>query len=280
MELAATKHRRHAPRLDCLALVVDDRRDIRFLSQHFLEQAGARVKTAQNGLEAIEMIVEAQNDGEPFDVIVLDMQMPEMDGYEAAARLRSMGIQTPIIALTAGAMKGDREDCLKAGCDEYLSKPIDGRSLVEIVSRFAPHHLAGPVEPVSRQSELSPRRVLIVDDSRDAATALARLLELAGHSTAIAGDGRSALEVAEQFQPELVLLDLQLPDTNGYALLPQFRNNGAGQPVVVAYTGNSAPNEEERIRQAGFDDYLIKPVDIERLEAILANSAPAGDQSG
>ncbi len=126
-----------ARQLACRVLVVDDRRDVRHISQHFLEKAGATVATAENGEQAIESATSAQDAGQPFDVIVMDMQMPKVDGLQATAHLRSAGIDWPIIALTADAMKGDRERCLSGGCDDYLSKPIDHAALVEMVGHYS-----------------------------------------------------------------------------------------------------------------------------------------------
>ncbi len=115
-------------------LVVDDRRDIRYLAQHFIEKAGGTVLTATNGQEAIDFI--ASPESPSIDVIVMDMQMPVMDGYEATAELRRRGCRLPIIALTANAMKSDRADCLAAGCTDYTSKPLDQHALIEIIARL------------------------------------------------------------------------------------------------------------------------------------------------
>ncbi|MDX1657108.1 MAG: ATP-binding protein, partial [Candidatus Competibacteraceae bacterium] len=112
--------------LDGRILVVDDRHEIRMLIQHYLENAGARVVTASDGQAGLERALEAEKTAEPFDLVVMDMQMPVLDGYQATARLRAAGFCRPIIALTAAAMQGDREKCLAAGCDDYLSKPVDG----------------------------------------------------------------------------------------------------------------------------------------------------------
>ncbi|QDV27444.1 Autoinducer 2 sensor kinase/phosphatase LuxQ [Aureliella helgolandensis] len=124
------------PTLTCRVLVVDDRRDVRHISQHFLEKAGAEVLTAEDGRQAINLAIEARDSGEPFDLIVMDMQMPNVDGLQATAELRSAGIQWPVIALTADAMKGDRDRFLDGGCDDYLSKPIDHRKLVNMVAFY------------------------------------------------------------------------------------------------------------------------------------------------
>ncbi len=123
-------------KLACRVLVVDDRRDVRHISQHFLEKAGATVATAEDGKQGIDAAIAARDSGQPFDVIVMDMQMPNIDGLQATAMLRSVGIDWPVIALTADAMKGDRDRCLNGGCDDYLAKPIDQAKLVAMVARY------------------------------------------------------------------------------------------------------------------------------------------------
>ncbi len=138
-----------SPRLSCRVLVVDDRRDVRHISQHFLEKAGAKVATAEDGQQGIDAAIAARDEGKPFDLIVMDMQMPNVDGLHATAQLRSAGIQWPIIALTADAMKGDRDRCLNGGCDDYLSKPIDHMRLVSMVAKYTQEILT---------DELSQRR--------------------------------------------------------------------------------------------------------------------------
>lgn len=122
--------------LACRILVVDDRRDVRHISQHFLEKAGALVSTAEDGRQGIAAALAARDVQKPFELIVMDMQMPHIDGLQATAELRLAGIKCPIIALTADAMKGDRERCLAGGCDDYLSKPIDQLQLVNLVAYY------------------------------------------------------------------------------------------------------------------------------------------------
>jgi PAS domain S-box-containing protein len=118
-------------------LLAEDGRDNQRLISLLLTAAGAEVALAENGLTALDLARAAQRDAIPFDLILMDMQMPVMDGYEAARRLRAEGISTPIVALTAYAMSGDREKCLEAGCDDYLSKPIDRATLLRVVARHA-----------------------------------------------------------------------------------------------------------------------------------------------
>jgi len=122
--------------LDCNVLIVDDRRDIRFLSRRILSKAGAHVDEAEDGQLALDFVSNRLSEGNPPALILLDMQMPNLDGYETAKRLRASGFVGPIIALTADAMQGDMNRCIEAGCNDYLSKPIDATRLIKLVSEM------------------------------------------------------------------------------------------------------------------------------------------------
>lgn len=113
------------PRLDARILVTDDNEANQRLLGLRLVQAGAEVVTALNGQEALDRVGEAVEAGRPFDAVIMDMQMPVLDGYEAVRRLRSRGFTAPIVAVTAFAMSEDREECLRLGCDDFISKPIE-----------------------------------------------------------------------------------------------------------------------------------------------------------
>jgi len=117
-------------------LYVEDAPDNQRLLSLMLEKAGAHVAVADNGSVGISEALRAHARGEPYDLILMDMQMPVMDGYEATRLLRNAAYEGPIIALTAHAMSGDRERCLRAGCDEYATKPINRRQLIELIRRF------------------------------------------------------------------------------------------------------------------------------------------------
>jgi PAS domain S-box-containing protein len=122
--------------IDGCILVVDDRRDIRYLAQHFIEKAGGQVVTATNGREAIDILTDPDPQDSLIDLVVIDMQMPVMDGYDAAQELRQRGFTKPIIALTANAMKDDREKCITAGCNDYATKPLDGPKLITMIAQY------------------------------------------------------------------------------------------------------------------------------------------------
>ena len=111
-------------------LVVEDGEDNRRLVRTVLERAGFQVAQAENGEVGLELALRERDSGEPFDLILMDMQMPVMDGYEATRRLRSASYTGPIVALTAHTMEGDREQCIKAGCDAFSTKPLDRRQLL------------------------------------------------------------------------------------------------------------------------------------------------------
>ena len=288
--------------LDCRVLVVDDRRDIRLLAEHFVTQAGGSVVTACDGIEAIAAVRESQKSETPFDLVLMDMQMPNLDGRETTALLRSSGFRQPIIAITADAMQGDREKTLMAGCDEYLSKPIDRSELIQLIARYtrdlsldeieqhrrsalqactddADRWLAQPARrPLQQKSEPSlpsagddqRRRVLVVDDWPDTSSVMAEFLEMSGYSTLTANTGRAAVEAFLQWSPDAVLMDLGLPDMDGCeALREMSRHALPDDTLFVAVSGRESRADKQRAFDAGFQEYVVKPADVHALIALL-----------
>ena len=122
-------------KLDCRILLAEDGLDNQRFIAHVLRKAGAGVSVAENGQVAVDLALAAEQAGSAYDVILMDIQMPVMDGHKATRQLRKMGYANPIIALTANATNGNRQKCLNAGCDDYMTKPFDISTLVTVVAK-------------------------------------------------------------------------------------------------------------------------------------------------
>ena len=124
------------PLRDTRILVVEDMAVNQAIIATLLRDAGAQVAIADNGAMGVQKVMQDMDNGLLFDVVLMDMQMPVMDGYEATAFLRKHGYQRPIVAVTAHALSGDREKTLEAGCDDYVAKPIDNKTLIGVISKY------------------------------------------------------------------------------------------------------------------------------------------------
>jgi signal transduction histidine kinase/DNA-binding NarL/FixJ family response regulator/HPt (histidine-containing phosphotransfer) domain-containing protein len=147
--------RQRLPSLASQILVAEDGIDNQRLIRHILHAAGADVTVVENGRLAYEAAREAKRSGRPFDLILMDMQMPEMDGYTATRTLRAEGYAGPIVALTAHAIAGDRERCIQAGCDDYVTKPVHRHVLLEVARRYDPTHDAAARDASAAPAVLS-----------------------------------------------------------------------------------------------------------------------------
>lgn len=148
-------------------LVVDDNPENLRILRFLLEEIGAEVSSAGNGREGVDSVLAADSTAKPYDVVLMDMLMPVLDGYAATRELRDRGLELPIIGLTAFAMAGDEQRCRDAGCDDYLTKPIVPETLLQAVARHCPANRLG-----SPRRSASPKLFDIRSEP-----ALAKLLE-------------------------------------------------------------------------------------------------------
>lgn len=123
--------------------------------------------------------------------------------------------------------------------------------------------------PVVASSRAKSRHILLVDDNADTLQSMAKLLELSGHKVVTARDGPSAIEAVREHLPEVVLLDIGLPDMSGYAVAETVRREGMNAPLLIAISGYTQEKDREKSRRAGFDHHLSKPVDLDVLLAII-----------
>lgn len=244
-------------------LVVDDLPDIRHLIGEIMSNAGARVSYAGDGEESIHRVAEFCRADDPLDLIIMDMQMPAIDGLTASKKLREQGCEIPILALTAATMQGEKERCIIAGCDDYLSKPVEEAALLQCVQA-----LLSPVKKTSLKSPAETKKiVLLVEDNRDAREATLEILGLLGWHVLEAGSAAEARLAVTERTPSLALVDITLPDMNGYELIEELRQQGLSSTNFITLSGYAA--DVERGHRAGIKTHLTKPLGLTELEQVL-----------
>ena len=265
-------------------LVVDDDPDSRALIGRQLEELDALVVQAGSANEALRKLRTFRP-----DVIVSDIGMPDEDGYDLIRNIRNVKqiADIPALALTAFARPEDRDQALRAGYQMHMTKPVEMARLSAAIARLAARARAASQNAVSqRQGEpplelvgnrptrkvQSPAgnrlRILVVDDSDDSASYVAAVLEMQGYEVMIARDGSSAVEIAALFRPQLVFLDIGLPDIDGFEVARRLRGNGdTSNMVVAAVTGFEI--ERQRLVNSPFDALLHKPLEPNALTAFI-----------
>ncbi|MFK7741456.1 MAG: response regulator [Planctomycetota bacterium] len=263
--------------LNARVLVVDDNPMNRRVARTFLERVGCTVQTANDGQEAIETLFE-----ETFDIVLMDCQMPRLDGLEATRRLRKheaegelaagMVAPLPILALTAASDTEDRAACRKAGMDNLLPKPFAPADLVAAVARTL-HKDAERKDAAVARNE-GDKRILIVDDNPMNQRVLAAIVKKAGFRVDLANDGQQAVDHLRTEGCDLVLMDCQMPVLDGWEATRVIRElESLGQlprethsPLpVLAVTANAMDGDREKCLEAGMNEYLTKPVKPQRV---------------
>ncbi len=248
----------HAP--DARILVVDDTEMNLTVITSLLKKTMIRIDTATSGRDAI-MLASTNS----YDALFIDHMMPGMDGIETLRHLREDGKnqETPAIALTANAVSGARDMYLEAGFTDYMSKPVDGERLESVLKKLLPADKLKKVENITDTVENvqapSRSRILVVDDDESVCALVKSIMEVS-YDIRTALTGKDAIREAGDFQPDLILLDIHLPDGNGFAVMEELNKDSrtADIPVLLLTGDNDSVTEENGFR-SGASDYIRKP---------------------
>ena len=286
VRLGITDARPEPPAVDLTdlpVLVVDDNGVNRRVLHDLLVRWRMRPTVADSGVAALRALTDASAHGRPFALILLDANMPEMDGFEVARRIRDeakLGGAT-IMMLSSSGQYDESNRCREAGIASYLTKPVDQRELLSAIG----HVLAR--EPGQRAqlptsmlpAELPDRRlhVLLAEDNAVNQRLAASLLERRGHRVTIAANGREAIDAVRAQRFDVVLMDVQMPEMGGFEATRAIRTleqgNGSSRLPIVAMTAHAMKGDRERCLASGMDEYLTKPLDPRQLCALVEEMA-------
>ena len=267
-------------------LVVDDNATNREIMSHYARAWSMRAKCASSGEEALKFLRESAVD-DPYELIVLDMQMPQMDGLMLAKEITGdTRIPTARMLMLTSLGSDIEPEVLKAtGIAACVLKPVQRTRLLNRLVEV----MAGPVQkraeqiaatgrlpkkyklPPEKQEEI---RILVAEDNRVNQMVALNILQKLGYRAKLAINGREVLKVLEEMPYDLILMDCQMPEMDGYEATRQIRAGSGRQPRIVAMTANAMKGDEELCRAAGMDDYLSKPVRIEKLKEVIERWLP------
>jgi CheY-like chemotaxis protein len=262
-------------------LVVDDNRTNRRIMEGMLKRWEMKVTSVEGGEEALAQLCAAREAGEHYELVLMDMHMPGMDGFALVERIR----QNPelstatIMMLTSAGHRGDAARCQELGVSAYLLKPIRQSELREALARvLGAKEQRGAIPLITRFSSHDARepsallRVLIAEDNLVNQRLATRLLEKRGHSVVVAGDSREALAACENESFDLILMDVQMPEMDGLEATAAIREKekGSGNHLpIVALTAHAMKGDREKCLAAGMDGYLTKPIRPPELDELL-----------
>ncbi|SHK10879.1 Signal transduction histidine kinase [Marinobacter antarcticus] len=260
-----------APRLSGRILCAEDNDVNRRLVSLLVSRTGAELVHVGNGTEALEVSIR-----EDFDLILMDIQMPVMNGRDAAAALREAGVNTPVIALTANVMAEDIADYRRAGCNEHLAKPIDKQRFYDVLARYLEVRTGSSAE-ASQQYHGS---VLVAEDNEENRQLVERMLNRLGLDVVAVASGAEAVRKALSESVQMVLMDRHMPEMDGVAATQLLRQAGFRRPIIAFTAGDQ--QETDALREVGCDGVLDKPIDEHRLQALLGRflkPVPPGEGS-
>ncbi len=268
-------------------LIVDDNDTNRRVLNLQLTHAGYRVDVAASGAKALSLMHQASEADQPFDLVVTDFQMPDMDGAMLATHIgeEPSFSSTRLIMLTSLDQQGDTQRLAELGFAAYLTKPVRARELVVCVARVLAAEARQwqmEIRPMITRNTLSQSgerphfqgRVLLVEDNLVNQKVAARFLERLGCSVSIAEHGEAGVAMFTNERFDMILMDLQMPVMDGLSATRRIRDlEGAdpklGRTPIIALTANAMRGDQERCESAGMDGYLTKPIEVDRLRDIL-----------
>ncbi len=260
-----------------------------------IENWGMTAVSAPSGHNAISTLRKAKSDGKPFDVAVLDFQMPDMDGEELARAIKSDSdiADLPLIMLTSVGQVGDARKFREIGVAGFLMKPTRSSQLLETICEVVKMTPTDSVQVVER-SEMSPdthcnptpsarRRVLVAEDNEVNQLVVEQMLEGLNISLMVTNNGREALETFETHGADVILMDVSMPVMDGYEATKSIRaleaRNGLLRTPIIALTAHVMENDRKRCTDVGMDDYLPKPIAMDPLTAMLEKWLCRADDS-
>jgi len=263
---------------DVRILLAEDNHVNQDFALQILSNLGCDVDLAENGYIAVELATDNK-----YDIILMDCQMPVMDGYEASeyiGNIQNMGNMdiTPIVALTANAMKGDREKCISHGMHDYLAKPVRKATLVEVLTKWLPEKISIPEVQLKTETETEEKiffnevEVLLVEDNFTNRIVASEILKSFGCKVTEVENGKKAIEIiSDKF--DIVIMDCQMPVMDGYEasiIINKMRNNNEIPNIpIIALTGNYSKEDRQKCLSSGMNDYITKPVKKGTLRNIL-----------
>jgi CheY-like chemotaxis protein len=264
-------------------LVVDDNATNRKVLSATLEQLGCAVQLAASADEAFAVMFEAARAARPFHVGLIDHQMPGRDGADLGRQIVSAGLmkETRLIVLTSSGDHGGERYFAEMGFAGYLLKPVARRDLVDCLLVTAQadatgwHERAQPIVTATGLTHLrsqGKRRILVAEDNLVNQKVVHRILENLGYRVAIAENGRTAVDAWASQPFDLILMDCQMPEMDGYQATREIRRREAGERhiPIIALTADAMKGAGDTCKAAGMDDHLTKPINRQRLAATLA----------
>jgi two-component system sensor histidine kinase/response regulator len=283
-KMQKTSHRKYeAVGIDALqslpVLIVDDNATNRRVLQEMVLTWEMVPTLTEGGREALTLIERAETRRSPYPIVLLDAQMPAMDGFAVAERIReNTNLQKiAIIMLTSAGQRGDSARCKELGIKAYLTKPIKRSDLLQTIKDVLGEQAIAE-KSNSVITEHSPRdsraclRILLVEDNRVNQAVAIGMLEKRGHQVVVAGNGRRALEMLSTSTPDLVLMDVQMPEMDGLQATSAIRDGEvkSGKHIpIIAMTAHAMAGDKERCLAAGMDGYVSKPLRIEDLVSTI-----------